>query len=278
MITNPQRTHPHADLASTERRRHRERRPNRLASRPAIIALVAIVLSIGGRFALAGTADVDSIPRDVAPAAVGPIDLAKARASKAAAHGFSARVLVSQAEADLAAGHPGLAILQYERARLLAPRAPAIAVGLARARAIASLPSAEPTLARRVAQLLGADEWGWIGMAGLILAAAGVVAFSWDLIRRRGFVALAVVGAGIASAGFLTAIQVTPPPTRAVVVVPDEVARIAPFAQADQAFAVPEGAVVTVERTYQDYALVGGSEGRGWIPSKGLEIILPAPG
>jgi hypothetical protein len=242
-----------------------------------MLALVAIVLAVGGRLALAGTAGGESAPRDVVAAAVAPIDLAKVDASKATKPGFSARVLVSQAEAELAAGHPGLAILQYERARLLAPRAPAIAVGLARAQAAASLPSVEPALAGRVERLLGADEWGWIGMAGLILAAAGVVAFSWDLIRRRGVVVLAVVGAGIASAGFLAAIQVTPP-DRAVVIAPDEVARIAPFAQSEQAFAVPEGAVVTVERTYQDYALVDGPEGRGWIPRKGLEIILPAPG
>jgi hypothetical protein len=186
--------------------------------------------------------------------------------------------LVATAEADLAAGHPGPAIVQYERARLLAPRAPAVAAGLARARSIAGLPPAEASVAARIASRLDANEWGWIGMAGLLLAAAGLGALSWRLMRSRGFLVLVLGGAGMASVGLLSAAEVTPPPDRAVVVAPDAVARIAPFAKADEAFSVPEGSLVTVERTYDNYTLIAAPEGRGWVPKGGVEIILPAAG
>lgn len=269
MTINPQTFPPRRAPVTDEPRRSRDHLRLSTASRRATVALVALVLSVGGQVARAGEA---------APPAAAPTAVQGTNASEGAAQGFSARSLVAQAEADLAAGHPGLAILGYERARLLAPRAPIVTAGLARAQSIAGLPSNEASPAVRFTGRLDANEWGWIGMAGLILAGAGLVALFWGLIRRRGFLVLALGGIGIASVGFLSAVEVTPPPNRAVVVAPNAVARIAPFAKADQAFAVPEGAIVTVERTYGNYALIANPEGRGWIPEGGVEIILPAKG
>ena len=262
MITNRQTLSPKADLRLGEIRRPPDRLLPSRGFRRASIALVALVLSVGGQIAHAGEAAAPAAPA----------------LSSAAAQNVSAKSLVAQAEADLAAGHPGLAILQYDRAQLLAPRAPAVAAGLARAQSAAGLPTVEASPVVRVAKRLDANEWGWIGMAGLILGAAGLVALSWGLIRRRGFLALALAGVGIASVGFVSAVEVTPPPNRAIVVAPDAVARIAPFAKADQAFAVPEGTAVTIERTYGKYALIASSEGHGWVPEGGVEIILPATG
>jgi hypothetical protein len=184
--------------------------------------------------------------------------------------------LVAKATADLAAGHPGLAILGYERARLLAPRATAVTAGLARAQAIAGLPPTETSPVMRLAKWLDGNEWGWIGMVGLVLGAGGLVVLSWSRLRRRAFLALACAGAGLAGVGFLGAEAVTPPSNRAVVVVRDSVARIAPFAGAEPAFVAPEGAVVTVERTFDHYTLIATPDGRGWVPEAGVETILPA--
>jgi hypothetical protein len=260
MITNRQTLSSKTDLRLGEIRRPPDRLLPSRGFRRASIALVALVLSVGGQIAHAGEAAAPAAPT----------------LSRAAAQNVSAKSLVAQAEADLAAGHPGLAILQYDRAQLLAPRAPAVVAGLTRAQSAAGLPMAEASPVVRVARRLNANEWGWIGMAGLILGAAGLVALSWGLIRRSGFLALVLAGVGIASAGFVSAVEVTPPPNRAIVVAPDTVARIAPFAKADQAFAVPEGTPVTIERTYGKYALIASSEGYGWVPEGGVEIILPA--
>lgn len=269
MTTNPQAFPARRALMIDEPRRARDHLGLSSASHRAMIALVALVLTVGGQVARAGEA---------APPAATPTTPQGTNASKGGAQGYSARSLVAEAEADLAAGHPGLAILGYERARLLAPRAPTVTAGLARAQAIAGLPLAEASPAVRFMGRLDGNEWGWIGMAGLILAGAGLVALSWGLIRRRAFLVLALGGVGLTGIGFLSAVEVTPPPNRAVVVAPDAVARIAPFAKADQAFAVPEGAIVTVERTYGHYALIANPEGRGWIPEGGVESILPATG
>jgi hypothetical protein len=243
------------------------RRPS-WASRFATGALVAVVLAAGGQIARAGAA-ADAV---VATAPKG------AGASPAAPQTVSSGSVVAQAEAALAAGHPGRAILDYQRARLLAPRAPAVTAGLTRAESLAGLPREDASPAVRAARRLDANEWGWLAMAGLTLGAAGVVALSWGLIGRRGLLALGLAGVGLAGVGLLGAVEVAPGPNRAVVVAPDTVARIAPFAQADQAFSVPEGSVVTVERTYDHYSLIAGADGRGWVPEGGLELILPAAG
>ena len=68
-------------------------------------------------------------------ARAGPLDSAPASA------------LISEGGGALATGHPGRAILDYERARLLAPRSAVVRDGLARVRAELNLPLTEPRLA-----------------------------------------------------------------------------------------------------------------------------------
>jgi hypothetical protein len=111
-------------------------------------------------------------------------------------------------------------------------------------------------------------------MSGLILAAMAVVAAAWGLLRRRGLLVL-VSAAGVATLGLLAAQEVSPSPNRAVVVSSDVIARIAPFANADEAFAAPEGSEVSVERTHDSYTLIATPDGRGWVPSASVETILP---
>jgi hypothetical protein len=192
------------------------------------------------------------------------------------AHTYSTRELVSGADADLGAGHPGRAILGYERARLLAPRSPVIAADLARARATANLPAATSPVVARAAGTLSANEWGALAIAGLLLAFAALVSFAWARTRRRRPVVIALAGGMIAALAVGAAWYVTPPVGRAVVVAADTTALVAPFTGAEPAFAVPEGALVTVERTHGDYTLIADRDGQGWVPRVGVETILPA--
>jgi len=203
---------------------------------------------------------------------------AGAAAHAGPARGYSLRALVSQAQADLAGGRPGRALLAFERAQLLAPRAPAVVAGLAQARTAASLPTLEGGLAMRSAERLSPNEWSWIAMAGFGLGAAGLVAFAWALIRRGGLVTLVSAGAAIAGVALLAAMKVAPPPNAGVVISSGAVARIAPFDGADTAFLAPEGASVSVEGNHGDYLLVAADEGRGWVTGKSVETILPANG
>jgi hypothetical protein len=259
-------------LPAVRSKRERTLEGDRLRRRPShrhtVFGLLAVALFTGGRMARADQGT---------PAAV-PIATERTASAKAGTQGFSARALVAQADADLAAGHPGLAILEYERARLLAPRAPAVTSGLAHARSTAGLPVSTESLANRAMEHLDPNEWGWLAMAGLILTGTAAVALGWGLIRRRGFVALAVAGVALAAVGILGTVEVTPGRDSAVVVAADTVARIAPFTKADEAFSVPEGSRVTVERTHDHYILIACPEGQGWVPEGGVQLILPATG
>jgi hypothetical protein len=195
----------------------------------------------------------------------------------AASPPYSLRALVSEADADLAAGHPGRAMVQLERARLLAPRSPIVATGMARVQAAANLPAADPGRVTRALQRLSANEWGWVALTSLALSAAGLVLVAWTVGRRRRFVMLVLAGAAAATFGLLAAWRVTPPASRAVVIATEATARIAPFAASEVAFSVPEGTVVTIERTHGDYALIAGRDGRAWVPRASVETILSAP-
>jgi hypothetical protein len=188
---------------------------------------------------------------------------------------FSARTLVAEAEAALASGHAGRAVLDYERAQLTAPRSPAIAAGLAHALATASLPTPTRDLPGRAVRLVSADAWSWIGMAGLILVGVGLVGLTWSPRRRRRSFVLTLAGAGLACLGILAAREVSPPPNRAVVVASDVAARIAPFATAEESFTTPEGSTVSIEQSHGSYVLIATPEGRGWVPSASVETILP---
>jgi len=224
------------------------------ASMPLLMAVVITIVSLGGSAAYGG-------PGPAAHPAPGDV--------------YSVRALEARAEAELAAGHSGRAILQFERARLVAPRSAPVAAGLAHAREAARLPPVESGRLAHAVGVLGADEWSWIALGGLGLCAAGWVALAWGLVRRRGLLAMALAGTGIAVLGALSATHAAPPRDGAIVIAADVVARIAPFAKADQAFVAPEGTLVTLERTHGDFTLIAGPDGRGWVLRKDVETIFP---
>lgn len=188
---------------------------------------------------------------------------------------YSARALAGAADAALAAGHPGAAIVELERARLLAPRSPELATRLAHARELANVPPVQEGRLGRLARLLSGRSWCDVALAGLVLGGVGVTLLSWGVRRRRGTLALALAGVAVAPLALLGAWSVTPSRADAVVVAAAEPARIAPFAAAEPAFTVAEGAAVTVTGRHGDYVLVSAPDGQGWLPRSSVERILP---
>ncbi|HEY6477333.1 MAG TPA: hypothetical protein VI456_12180, partial [Polyangia bacterium] len=187
----------------------------------------------------------------------------------------SARSLVSGAEHTLAQGHPGQAILNLERARLLDPRSPTIAAELAQARAAANLPAVEPRLAGTTRQILRADEWGHVALIGLGFIALGVVSRFWRVGGRPAFLAAILVGAAVALAGTWAAVRGAIPPNLAVVVAPDAMAYVAPSTHAQKLFEPPEGSLVLIEGARGDYALIRAAALQGWVSRRDVETILP---
>jgi hypothetical protein len=187
----------------------------------------------------------------------------------------SAQSFVSRAEQTLARGHPGPAILNLERARLLEPQSRTIAVDLAHARAAANLPAAEPRLAGTARQILRADQWGEVALIGLGIVALGIVCRFWRVAGRGAFVATTLLGVAVAVGGFWPAVRGATPWNLAVVVVPDATAYVAPSTGAQKSFDPSEGSLVLIERASGDYALIAAAGQEGWVSRKDVETILP---
>jgi len=111
----------------------------------------------------------------------------------APAGGYSAAELYNAANAYARAGNTGLAVLNYERAQLLAPRDPDIAANLRLVRMTAHLPDAPSPAIERVLTWAAPDTYAWLGVFGVLLAGAGLLALrrarrgrSWSVLLLSG--------------------------------------------------------------------------------------------
>ncbi len=188
--------------------------------------------------------------------------------------GYSAPVLFDLGNAYVRADRPVDAILAYERARLLAPRDPALATNLAIARKAAGVPD-EDRLTDRFERLLSADQWTWLAAGAFWLTAsagAGAVLFR----RRRGaLTAAACAGALVASvAGAGVTLW-----TRVVhegLVTMAAPALVSPFATAQSSFSLGPGAPVELGSIHDGYVLVHGRDGRsGWVELRAVAPLIP---
>src|SRR5580700_4035738 len=88
---------------------------------------------------------------------------------------YSADGLYNLANAYARAGKPGLAVLSYERAALLAPGDPDIDANLAYVRASAHVPMKPRNRFARLAQSISPTSAAWLGVAGVVLVGIGLV-------------------------------------------------------------------------------------------------------
>jgi hypothetical protein len=192
-----------------------------------------------------------------------------------AASTYAPGTLLNAGNAQFRAGHPGRAVLDYERGLLLAPRDPDLRANLDRARAALALPPPPGGVAEAAARVLSAREWLAIFAAVAGLCAVLTLGALVPRVRRgvgAGAIAFALLG-GLASASlWLT----TRDAHRAVVIAPRAVARVSPFASADTLFTVPEGHTVEVLAQYPGHLRVEDGPGRaGWVAEDEVTAIVP---
>ncbi|HZR85089.1 MAG TPA: tetratricopeptide repeat protein [Candidatus Binatia bacterium] len=191
-----------------------------------------------------------------------------------AAHaGASPGVLFNLGNASFRAGRIGEAVLAYERALLLAPRASEIAANLRQVRRAANLADPEAGLWPRTVALATADGWAWLASACLTLACVGLLCATGLRSRLAGrpgvqralraAIAVLVAGLVLASAAAASAIAEL---DRGVVVGRDPTLRVAPYPSATTSRPVAPGEVVRIEREHAGFALVRTDDGRtGWL-------------
>ncbi len=173
-----------------------------------------------------------------------------------------------------------MAVLNYERARLLAPMDPDIQANLRHVRESLGLPAQSGSWLNRHSRLADPDTMYWLGVFGLSAAGASL------LLRRLGsrhpnrtwakpLAAAAVVGL------FLTALTLWDSAATASildqsVVMQASPASASPIAGAEPMFTVPQADVVSVRDEHGEFALIRDSQQReGWVSRSNLIPVIP---
>jgi hypothetical protein len=199
-----------------------------------------------------------------------------ARAVDAA--GISAPALFDDGNAALRASRPGPAILDYERARLLAPGDSAIAQNLRAAREKAAVASPAIPVWQRPAHWLSFNGMAGLASLSLFLFSLVFIGSQFIPIDIRGIVRTAAwsLGATAVLAGSAIVIR-WPELNRAVIVGAHPDAHIAPAGESSVLFNPKPGEVVIEESTYGDFVRIRTTDGRsGWVVAQEVEKIIPA--
>ena len=190
--------------------------------------------------------------------------------------GYSAASLYNLANSYARAGKPGMAILNYERASLLAPGDPDIQANLRLVRASAHLPSETPDALDRVARIASPFWISWIGVLGLTLVGASLIAAQlWSRHRLvRG--AATLLGASMLGLTLCSAVALWPSLHQGVVIAAASPVRVSPVPMGDPLFSLPEGEKVKITAEHDGFALIEARAGRaGWISDSNLAPIVP---
>jgi len=202
--------------------------------------------------------------------------LALMLSSGAMAGSYSAPALYNAANAYARSGKPGLAVLNYERARLLAPNDPDIRTNLSFVRASAGLPAQSENWFSRSVRIADPDVLAWAGLIGL--AAAGISLLAGRRSSRHRFALRAVAVIGISAAGLTlcNAVAIWPSLHEAVIVAQGAAAHVAPAGNAETLFSLPEAETVAMGAEHGGFMLVRTPDGRtGWVSAADLAPVLP---
>jgi hypothetical protein len=219
------------------------------------LAVVFLLVPVGAGDALAGTQTPG------APASQG---------------GWSSAALYNLGNAYARAGKAGLAVLNYERAGLLAPGDPDIEANLVLVRRSVGLPVEPRNRWYRAVGAVDPTVAAAIGAVGWLLVVSAVFAARLPAARRVAQGALLV--AGIALIGFTVANGMTFWPTlhEAIVISGTAPVRVSPAPMGEALFTLKEAEAVAIAGEHEGFVLVRTSSGRaGWVWHADLVPVVP---
>ena len=197
-------------------------------------------------------------------------------ADQTTAPGYSASALYNQANAYARTGKPGLAVLNYARAALLDPQDPDIHANLRYVQSSVGLPASAETRLDSLARLAPPAVFAWLGVAGVVLAGASVLARRSHPKHRRTCAALTLVGVALIGAAACDAAALWPLLQAAVIITGPAQARVSPVPMGDAVFTLREAEMVRSIARYDGYVLIQTAEGRrGWISAESLAPVAP---
>lgn len=193
---------------------------------------------------------------------------------------YSAEGLYNLANSYARAGRPGLAVLSYERAALLAPYDPDINANLAYVRASAHLSVAPRNRVARLALALSPTSAAWLGVLGLALLGTGLVAR-----RVAPRLSVWIPGGGILLGVLLMALTASnamllwPRMHEAVVLIEGTPALVSPAPMGETAFVLREAESVTMTAEHDEFILIRTAGGlSGWVARANLGAVVPPVG
>ena len=190
--------------------------------------------------------------------------------------GYSEPALYNLANAYARQGKPGLAILNYERARLLDPTDPDIDANLRQVRQAAGLPPESRSRLERAAELAKPEIMAWAGLAGFLCWSACLLAEKLYSRHRRWLGALSLIGFLTAGAALCDAAVLWPVLHDAVVVTPKATARVSPVPMGEPLFELREAEIVETISRHDSFVMVQTRAGRkGWVSADSAAPIVP---
>lgn len=190
--------------------------------------------------------------------------------------GYSAAGLYNLANSYARAGKPGMAILNYERASLLAPSDPDIQANLRYVRAAAHLPVETPDTLDRVARFASPFWISWIGVLGLTILGVSVIAAQLSSRHRLLRGAATLLGASMVVLTCGNALALWPRLHQGIVIAAATPVRVSPVPMGDPLFTLPEGEKVKITAEHDGFALIETRTGRiGWITHSNLAPLVP---
>jgi hypothetical protein len=192
---------------------------------------------------------------------------------------YSADGLYNLANFYARAGKPGLAVLNYERAALLAPGDADVNANLEYVRASAHV-TAEPRSGfARIVQAVSPTVAAWAGVLGIILVGSGTLARRTAPRSRWLRIVGILIGAGLIGLGASNAMLLWRRMHEAVVLVNQTPVRVSPVPMGDTAFALPEAETVTIIAEHEDFALIRTRRGlSGWVSRADIGAVVPKAG
>jgi hypothetical protein len=190
--------------------------------------------------------------------------------------GYSAAGLYNLANSFARAGKPGLAVLNYERARLLDPADPDIEANLRHIRETLGLPDSRNRF-QRLAEFGDPQILAWLGVLGLSLAGVAAWARVAGKSHRRKLLLAMLAGFCLLGVSIADGIALWPVIHQAVVIAPSTPVRVSPVTEQEPIFVLPEAAIVAVRAEHDGFLLVQTQSDRsGWVPGANLARIVPA--
>ena len=192
---------------------------------------------------------------------------------------YSAAKLYNSANAYARSGKTALAVLAYERARVLAPTDPDLRWNLHRVREAAGLPERPESWLQQYGRFANPNLLYWIGIAGLVLAGGCILALPLKRRLRGVLAAGALVGFAAVGASAINAAATFSVLSESIAL-RQAPASVSPVAGADPLFQVPAAASVRVLDRHGDFELIRDSQGReGWVAGTDFAPVIPgSPG